>query len=197
MSKYEPLNQFLDRLQADYWRPTFLELERILDFKLPGTARKNAAWWEKEAGGAARHAHAWADAGWKVQSVDLEKERVTFVRGDTPLPEDDHPDGGPSVSAAERLRSQAEALGDWASESRERALDTLKTRPLASVGASAGVAFAAGVGLGYLLFRALSAPASQAAHAAEDRARLALAALAEGVHDLADTVGERLRNLRG
>ena len=81
MSKYEPLNQFLSRLQADYWRPTFLELERILEFKLPAAARKSAGWWEKDSG-VSRHAHAWTDAGWKVESVDVEKERVTFTRAE-------------------------------------------------------------------------------------------------------------------
>ena len=80
MSKYEPLSQMLGKLKADYWRPTFLELERILEFKLPASARKNDIWWKAEPGGRHTHAHAWSAAGWKVQDVNVDKEKVTFVR---------------------------------------------------------------------------------------------------------------------
>jgi ElaB/YqjD/DUF883 family membrane-anchored ribosome-binding protein len=192
MSKYEPLNQFLSRLQADYWRPTFLELERILEFKLPAAARKSAGWWEKDSG-ASRHAHAWVDAGWKVESVDVEKERVTFTRAEGAAAET----APAHETLAQRLRDRAEALGDFADDRRRRAVETVKEHPFAVSGASAGVAFAAGIGLGYLLYRALSGPAASAASTTEDRARHALAALTEGVHDLAEAVGDRLRHLRG
>lgn len=191
MSKYEPLNQFLGRLQADYWRPTFLELERILDFKLPAAARKSAGWWEKDVG-SGRHAHAWVDAGWKVDSVDMERERVTFVRANGAEAQ-----AAPQTGVRERLRERVEEVADLAEDRRRRAVETVKAHPFAASGASAGLAFAAGVGLGYLLYRALSGPAGNAASHAEERARDALAALTEGVHELADTIGERIRHLRG
>jgi hypothetical protein len=188
MTKYEPLSQFLGRLEADYWRPTFLELERILEFKLPPSARKNAAWWSKESR-SARHAHAWADVGWKVQSVDLDKERVTFVRSDDAAAAATGIDEG----LAHRLRDHAESLGDWVDESRQRAGAAVRARPAAATGVSAGLAFAAGVGLGYLLFRAVGGSAATAN--AERRARDALILLADKAHHLADGVAERVRTL--
>lgn len=195
MTKYEPLNQFLGRLRADYWRPTFLELERILEFKLPAAARKSAAWWEKD-GGASRHAQAWADAGWKVDGVDFEKERVTFVRNGAAV--EDQTEHGNEARFAERLREGVEDLSDWMNRGRGQARETVERHPFAVAGLSAGAAFAAGVGLGYLLYRSLSSPgAGAAASAAENRARQAIALLSDHVHDLADAVGDRIRHLRG
>lgn len=194
MTKYAPLNEFLGHLKADYWRPTFLELERILDFKLPASARKSTGWWEKDAA-SARHAHAWTDAGWKVDGVDIEKERVTFVRSGAPVEET--AEHGNEAPFAERLREGAEDLSDWLSRSRSRAVQTVEQRPFTAAGVSAGLAFAAGISLGYLLVRSLGGPASSLGQAAEDRARQALALLGEHAHDLADTLGERTRSLRG
>lgn len=76
-SKYEPLGKFLEHLEADEWRPTLLELERILGFELPGTAKKQKRWWS-EGGGS--HAKVWTDAGWAAEAPDLEKESVHFRR---------------------------------------------------------------------------------------------------------------------
>lgn len=195
MSKYEPLNEFLGRLKADYWRPTFLELERILGFKLPVTARKNADWWNAEAGGRHAHANTWIGAGWKVQDVNVEKEKVTFVRSGAaqePAPE--------PTGIAGRLRDRAELAREWSSEQRGAAAQHLKDHPLTAVGVSAGIAFGIGVAIGYLLVRSSdSEPESIIVQGGrtEELARRALAALTDRVHDLEGAVRERVERLRG
>ncbi len=81
MSKYLPLSNWLSNQAA--FKPTvhcvFDEIENLIGSTLPSTARKNAAWWSNNAN---RHvqANAWLNAGFKTDSVDLEKESVTFIR---------------------------------------------------------------------------------------------------------------------
>jgi hypothetical protein len=215
MSKYEPLNEFLGRLKADYWRPTFLELERILDFKLPSGARKDDAWWTAAPGGRHAHAKAWAAAGWRVQDVSVDKEKVTFVRTGAPV-EDDASDLG----LADALRDRADQAREWGAAQRDAAAQQLRERPLTAIGVSAGLAFGIGLALGYLLVRADPEPepeptygsraeelarramgvlaAGQATYGAraEEAARKALGALSAGVHELEDVVRERIDRLR-
>jgi ElaB/YqjD/DUF883 family membrane-anchored ribosome-binding protein len=51
------------------------------------------------------------------------------------------------------LEDKAGAAKDWASDQTEVLRDTVSTRPLTSIGVSAGAAFAAGLVLGVLLAR--------------------------------------------
>ena len=78
MSKYQALADHLARLEADEWRPTFHEMNRMLGFELPQAARK-AGWWTNEGGG---HVTTWSAAGWEIdpERVDLDGEHVTFRR---------------------------------------------------------------------------------------------------------------------
>lgn len=215
MSKYEPLNEFLGRLKADYWRPTFLELERILDFKLPSSARKNDTWWTAGPGGRHAHAKAWADAGWRIQDVNVEKEKVTFVRTGAPA-ESEAADSG----FADALRDRAGVAREWGAAQRDAAAQHLKERPLTAIGVSAGLAFGIGLALGYLLVRSEPEPepeptygsraeemarralgalaAGQAVYGAraEEAARRALSALSSGVHELEEVVRDRIDRLR-
>jgi hypothetical protein len=220
MTKYEPLSEFLGRLQADYWRPTFMELERLLEGKLPPSARKSEAWWGNEAKTKSGHTHAWLDAGWRVQDVSFEKERVTFVRNGAAAPEPDAEHASEGVlGAAQALRERAGELSDWAAgrgqaagawvgsgrraaadlaaSGRQAAEAQLRERPLTVAGVSAGLAFGLGIALGYLLVRAGSEPAANMLSSAEERARRALGALAEGVGDLEEAIGDKIRRLRG
>lgn len=213
MSKYAPLNEFLGRLKADYWRPTFLELERILDFKLPSGARKDDAWWMSS--GRHAHAKAWADAGWTVQDVSIDKEKVTFVRSGASAEDEDM-----DLGLADTLRERAGQAREWGEARRDAAAQQLKAHPFTAIGVSAGLAFGIGLALGYLLVssepepepeptygsraeemarRALGAlSAGQATYGAraEDAARRALSALSSGVHELEEVVRERIDRLR-
>ena len=60
---------------------TFKEVEQLIHGALPKSARNHRVWWANEKGGG-RHvqANAWMVPGWKVTSVDLTNENVTFSR---------------------------------------------------------------------------------------------------------------------
>ena len=80
--KYEPLLRFLQaRFDRSSIRLTFAEINDILGFALPRSARDHQAWWSNTRQGHS-HAAAWLDAGWKTAMLDLAGERVTFVRGE-------------------------------------------------------------------------------------------------------------------
>jgi len=56
----------------------FRQVEEILGFRLPNSARKHRPWWANDA----THSQAvWFKAGWKVSDVDIRAGRVTFGRG--------------------------------------------------------------------------------------------------------------------
>ncbi|MDB5456266.1 MAG: hypothetical protein JWP92_1851 [Caulobacter sp.] len=78
--KYEPLKRRLDAgLDVDRLPMTFREIESLLGFPLPASARKHQAWWSNTRIGHS-HAAAWLDPGWRTANVDLAAERVTFVK---------------------------------------------------------------------------------------------------------------------
>ena len=59
----------------------FREIEDVLGFALPASARSYPAWWENDPS-PGRHSSAWLLAGWKTEEVDLGGEKVTFRRVD-------------------------------------------------------------------------------------------------------------------
>lgn len=79
MSKYEPLRNHLEQSKGDRIRLRFDEIERLLGFELPKSAREHRPWWSNSIGGNVA-IRAWRDAGWKTADVDMGGERVTFVR---------------------------------------------------------------------------------------------------------------------
>jgi len=78
--KYEILSAALSALKGDLWRPTFGEIEKVLGFSLPDSARKHNAWWANN-DQPGRHASAWISVGWSTAEIDLTGERVLFRRG--------------------------------------------------------------------------------------------------------------------
>ncbi len=85
MSKYEPLKRHLLALPQSETPMTFSEIEAVLGFRLPPSARKHPPWWSNNVGTHV-NAAAWRDAGWKTARVDVPGERVTFVRERTGPP---------------------------------------------------------------------------------------------------------------
>lgn len=77
--KYAPLFQHLSALDRAVWPATFTEVEAILGFPLPPSARKYQAWWENEDGNHSQ-ARAWRAAGWRTSAVDLAAGRLVFAR---------------------------------------------------------------------------------------------------------------------
>ncbi|MFT4254976.1 MAG: hypothetical protein QM608_21135, partial [Caulobacter sp.] len=78
--KYEPLKRHLEAaFGVEQLRMAFDEIEAVLGFSLPRSAREHQAWWSNTRIGHT-HAAAWLDAGWKTAALDLAGRRVTFVR---------------------------------------------------------------------------------------------------------------------
>ncbi len=84
MSKYDPLKHHLVSLDRNEWRAAFADIERVLGFKLPRSARNHPAWWANEEEGSHIHAKAWMAAGWRTSDLNLTGETITFERTRSP-----------------------------------------------------------------------------------------------------------------
>ena len=81
--KYAPLYRHLSVKSVNRWQTSFSEVEEILGFKLPPSARLYRPWWANRQKDASHsHALAWQAAGWKTLNVDLEAETLVFARVD-------------------------------------------------------------------------------------------------------------------
>ena len=80
--KYIPLENYLRDLPASQRevRLGFEQIEGILNNKLPSSAYEDQRWWEHETEGNHVSKRAWANAGWKIESLDVSKKWVKFVR---------------------------------------------------------------------------------------------------------------------
>lgn len=79
MSKYSALRRRLESHAGPSVDVTFRELDDIVG-GLPASARRYAAWWSNEREGSHVQAHAWMEAGWRVESVNLTTETVRFTK---------------------------------------------------------------------------------------------------------------------
>ena len=79
--KYAPLYRHLLWLWPETeWRAGFGEVERVLGFRLPDSARLHRPWWANSRKGSGHsHALAWQAAGWRTAQVDLEAETLLFI----------------------------------------------------------------------------------------------------------------------
>ena len=79
--KYAPLFRHLVAMSGSDWAVSFAEIEAILGFDLPVSARLYRPWWSNQKQGAGHsHALAWYAAGWKTRAVDLDAETLVFER---------------------------------------------------------------------------------------------------------------------
>jgi hypothetical protein len=79
--KYAPLHKFLLSQKGESWPATFTQIEGILGFSLPNSARIHRPWWANQGGkGAHSHALAWEVAGWRTAEVDLATESLVFQK---------------------------------------------------------------------------------------------------------------------
>lgn len=74
--KYLELATHLAGLEGRRWTAGFDEIESILGFPLPESARTYQAWWANQM---RSQSLGWQGAGWKTTDLDLQNERVTFV----------------------------------------------------------------------------------------------------------------------
>ena len=94
ISKYEPLTAHLRKQPYREIPCRFGELEKILGFELPSSARQHRAWWSNN-GSNNVMTKAWLSAGFRTRDVDMENERLTFERVGRidPLSLQDYPAG--------------------------------------------------------------------------------------------------------
>jgi DNA-binding transcriptional regulator YiaG len=81
-SKYQPLLEFLRDSNQDEVTLTFAEIEALMNDTLPDSARSKRAWWSNRSKGALQ-ASAWMEAGYRVEDVDFDGQRVTFRKPTT------------------------------------------------------------------------------------------------------------------
>lgn len=79
MSKYGALRRQLECEADPSVEMTFDEVDRIVG-GLPASAHCYSAWWSNEREGTHVQAHAWLEAGWRVENVDLSAEKVRFTK---------------------------------------------------------------------------------------------------------------------
>lgn len=77
--KYRRLYRHLTGLRCKEWSTSFSEIEAIVGFGLPASARRHTAWWANEKGDS-RHSQsiAWIAAGWETTDVDMTAETLSF-----------------------------------------------------------------------------------------------------------------------
>ncbi len=99
MTKYEPLTRHLASRREVRIPMRFDEIEKLLGFPLPRSARLYRPWWANSGHGHVQ-AKGWLDAGYESQDVDIDSERLEFVRlnrldapptATAPKPTGDHP----------------------------------------------------------------------------------------------------------
>lgn len=83
MSKYEPLGRYLARTRKPEVVLRFSEIEKILGFDLPKSARRYAAWWSNSEGSHVQ-AQAWLASGYHTEQVDLSGGKLVFARRERP-----------------------------------------------------------------------------------------------------------------
>ncbi len=81
-SKYEPLENYLDKKGFSEIPMTFSAIESVIGNNLPPSARKHRAWWSNNPSNSVI-TFAWLNAGYKTARVDLEREKLVFVRDNT------------------------------------------------------------------------------------------------------------------
>ena len=80
-SKYRKLYEHLSRLSSSEWQTSFAEIESIIGFDLPASARLHRPWWANQGSGNGHtQSLAWSVAGWETANVNIEAETLLFRR---------------------------------------------------------------------------------------------------------------------
>jgi hypothetical protein len=105
--KYDPLHRYLCTQMGSSVPMTFQQVESIIGGALPASARRHRPWWANDATGHA-HAKAWLKAGYRTEQVDMEGEKLVFVRADGVM-EADMMEKGMAESSAAYKAQEAQA----------------------------------------------------------------------------------------
>ncbi len=119
MSKYAPLSRHLGHSRGVV-ELSFEDIEEVLGFALPRSARRHPAWWSNS-GGTHVQATAWISAGYRTEDVSIAQEKVRFVPERTGLGEMKQSEFQPAPkkvetaepSAAEKKQVRHPAFGVW------------------------------------------------------------------------------------
>lgn len=79
MAKYDPLEARLKVDGRDRIVMTFREIEELVG-ELPDSAHGRPQWWANDLSGTHTQARAWLTAGYETAEVDLERERIVFIK---------------------------------------------------------------------------------------------------------------------
>jgi hypothetical protein len=80
-SKYDALAAHLHRQRQSPHTLSFAGIEDLIGTPLPDSSRTHNAWWGNDQSPDSTHSqakHGWLAAGWEVESVDPERQFVTF-----------------------------------------------------------------------------------------------------------------------
>ena len=82
IENFGPLENYLRGLPSsqEVVTLTFEFIEQMLNEQLPSMARQEREWWGNQKQGTSVEAIPWMNAGWLVETVDLHKDWVRFVR---------------------------------------------------------------------------------------------------------------------
>src|SRR4051794_27736821 len=97
MSKFEPLKRFLDGLPTSERRMTFREVEKVLGFELPPSARRHRPWWSNNPSNSAM-TKAWLAAGYQTEQVDMAGETLVFKKANGRAPSGGQAGPAPKVT---------------------------------------------------------------------------------------------------
>lgn len=130
-SKYYPLYTTLNEQPLDELTLTLSEIESLIGVPLPASARTRRAWWSNRSRGAVQ-AVAWMEAGYHVENIDLENERITFRKpgiiynvqraGDTVLWDAElikslrHHMHWTQIELADKLGMRQQTISEWENE---------------------------------------------------------------------------------
>lgn len=107
--KYEALEAFLQEKGFEEIPLSFSEIEKIIGRKLPPSARKHRPWWSNNPSNSTI-THAWLNAGYKTERVDMGSEKLVFRRMRR-KPSTPTPPAAPPAQAEERPKGRFPLLG--------------------------------------------------------------------------------------
>ena len=82
--KYRNLYAHLCSLRTQEWNASFSEIESVLGFDLPASARLHRPWWgNQNSGNGHSQSLAWTVAGWETARVDMDAETLLLRRKHT------------------------------------------------------------------------------------------------------------------
>ena len=79
MTGYTPLEEYLKERSEARIPFRFADIEKIIGRSLPPSARKHRAWWSNNPSNNPM-TYAWLNANYHTEDVDMESEKLTFVR---------------------------------------------------------------------------------------------------------------------